>query len=167
MYSAKNDTVLDPFWGTGTTSQVAMVTQRHSIGYEISKDITLDFFNEAQTLIPESCTIINERLKRHMEFVKNRLNDNKAIKHSNTFYQFPVITKQEGDLSFHIPEKVSMDSDTQLTVSYKQGAFTSDDLSGINQLAEDSKIAPPKKTTKKADTKKPVPGNPLKQKSLF
>ena len=35
MFSFVGDTVLDPFWGTGTTTVAAMQTARNSIGYEI------------------------------------------------------------------------------------------------------------------------------------
>lgn len=37
MFSIKNDTVLDPFLGTGTTTLVAKDLGRNSIGYEIDK----------------------------------------------------------------------------------------------------------------------------------
>ena len=37
MFSVKGDTVLDPFLGSGTTTKIAMKTQRNSIGYEIDK----------------------------------------------------------------------------------------------------------------------------------
>ena len=35
MFSFVGDTVLDPFWGTGTMTAAAMLTARSSIGYEI------------------------------------------------------------------------------------------------------------------------------------
>lgn len=35
MFSFVGDTVLDPFWGTGTTTAAAIDAHRHSIGYEI------------------------------------------------------------------------------------------------------------------------------------
>jgi modification methylase len=37
MYSVKGDTVLDPFLGTGTTTLVAMRTDRKSIGFEVEE----------------------------------------------------------------------------------------------------------------------------------
>lgn len=37
MFSFVNDTVLDPFWGTGTTTVAATQTARASIGYEIER----------------------------------------------------------------------------------------------------------------------------------
>ena len=38
MYSVYGDTVLDPFWGTGTTSLAAMIAGRNSIGYELQEE---------------------------------------------------------------------------------------------------------------------------------
>jgi DNA modification methylase len=35
MFSFVGDTVLDPFWGTGSTTAAAMDAHRSSIGYEI------------------------------------------------------------------------------------------------------------------------------------
>jgi len=39
MFSAKGDTVLDPFLGSGTTTKVAIQTGRNSIGYEIDETL--------------------------------------------------------------------------------------------------------------------------------
>ena len=38
MFSFVGDIILDPFLGSGTTSLAALVTGRHSIGYEINKE---------------------------------------------------------------------------------------------------------------------------------
>ena len=37
LFSFVGDTVLDPFWGTGTTSVAAARAARSSLGYEIEK----------------------------------------------------------------------------------------------------------------------------------
>jgi len=38
MFSFVDDTVLDPFLGSGTTAKVSLELQRNFIGYEINKD---------------------------------------------------------------------------------------------------------------------------------
>lgn len=38
MFSFVGDSVLDPFWGTGTTSVAAIQTARSSVGYEIERE---------------------------------------------------------------------------------------------------------------------------------
>ncbi len=40
MFSVKGDIVLDPFLGSGTTTKVAIKTQRNSIGYEIDETLS-------------------------------------------------------------------------------------------------------------------------------
>jgi len=45
MFSIKGDTVLDPFLGLGTTTKVAIETERNSIGYEIDYSLR-DFILE-------------------------------------------------------------------------------------------------------------------------
>jgi modification methylase len=39
MFSIKNDTILDPFIGSGTTAKVALQNERNSIGYETDKKL--------------------------------------------------------------------------------------------------------------------------------
>lgn len=39
MFSVKGDTVLDPFLGSGTTTKVAMLNDRCSVGYEVDKEL--------------------------------------------------------------------------------------------------------------------------------
>lgn len=43
MYSLKDDTVLDPFCGTGTTLEAAVHWKRNAIGFEINENYILDF----------------------------------------------------------------------------------------------------------------------------
>ncbi len=100
MYSVKNDVVLDPFIGTGTTSLAALVSGRNSIGYEI--DTT---FSQAiiETLSPSKTPLLNnliqDRLQAHIDFVDKRLLAGEwAVKYINRHYKFPVITNQETDL---------------------------------------------------------------------
>ncbi|RMH79143.1 MAG: site-specific DNA-methyltransferase, partial [Calditrichaeota bacterium] len=50
MFTFVGETVLDPFLGSGTTSVAAMLTERHSIGYEIN---------------PDFLPIIRKKLKTH------------------------------------------------------------------------------------------------------
>jgi len=94
MYSAKDDTVLDPFLGTGTTTLAAIASQRNSIGIEIDKNMkevidsnikgSLDFLN----------SYIENRFNRHIQFI----NEKHDLKHVNSFYNFPVTTSQEKNI---------------------------------------------------------------------
>ena len=53
MFSFKNETVFDPFAGSGTTSLAALKSERNSVGYELNrdfKDIVFEKINEGITL---------------------------------------------------------------------------------------------------------------------
>ena len=39
MFSVKGETVLDPFVGSGTTTQVALINDRNSVGYELDENL--------------------------------------------------------------------------------------------------------------------------------
>jgi DNA modification methylase len=39
MFSVKGETVLDPFLGSGTTTKVAILNSRNSVGYEVDKNL--------------------------------------------------------------------------------------------------------------------------------
>ncbi len=101
MYSVYGDTVLDPFWGTGTTSLAAMVAGRNSVGYELD-DRFVQLFDERVDTVPEySRTVIARRLDDHAEFVEERLAAGKDLEYRADNYDFPVTTKQEQPLQFY------------------------------------------------------------------
>ncbi|MFB6211337.1 MAG: site-specific DNA-methyltransferase [Halobacteriales archaeon] len=111
MYSVYGDTVLDPFWGTGTTSLAAMVAGRNSVGYELQEEFT-DVFNERVTEIDTmSRKIINERLGRHRDFINSREEDGDSLNYSSTNYDFPVMTKQEKRIQFYVVDHVERTDD--------------------------------------------------------
>jgi len=59
MYSYVNDTILDPFLGSGTTAKVALELQRNVIGYEINPD----FIPIIQNKISKSLFIQNNKIE--------------------------------------------------------------------------------------------------------
>jgi DNA modification methylase len=101
MFSVKNDTVLDPFLGTGTTTLAAMSTGRNSIGYEINSKFKEIIYSRVEDIVSFSNKRIEDRLKNHKEFVQNRMKDGKELKYKNIHYKFPVVTKQEIELYFN------------------------------------------------------------------
>ncbi|MFB6177625.1 MAG: site-specific DNA-methyltransferase, partial [Halobaculum sp.] len=50
MYSVYGDTVLDPFWGTGTTTLAAMASRRNSVGVELDPGLTDQFTDRVSTV---------------------------------------------------------------------------------------------------------------------
>jgi len=101
MFSVKQDIVLDPFLGTGTTLAAATASGRHGLGVEIDEQ----FFNTACELPQAGIETFNqynmERLNRHVSFIAQRIQEGKSTKHTNTHYGFPVVTKQETELIIH------------------------------------------------------------------
>lgn len=111
MYSVYGDTVLDPFWGTGTTSLAALTAGRNSVGYELEEEFIQVFrerVNDAQNF---SRNIIEQRLTDHREFVENKLESGDDFKYDAENYDFPVTTKQEKPLQFYSVESVEETED--------------------------------------------------------
>ena len=95
MFSIYEDIVLDPFWGTGTTSLAAMISTRNSIGYEINSEFIEIFKRNLRKLKQLNNDINYIRMSKHLEFIKRYKNGVKDIKYNAIHYKFPVITKQE------------------------------------------------------------------------
>lgn len=108
MFSTKNDVVLDPFLGTGTTSLAAIASHRHSIGYDIDETFESFIFNNLlnqETAINE---MIKDRLQQHISFVEDRIaqKGKENFKYVNEFYNFPVMTRQELTLEFPLVDSI-------------------------------------------------------------
>ncbi len=101
MYSVYGDTVLDPFWGTGTTSLAAMAAGRSSVGYELQAEFTELFEERATDIERLSRDTVAERLDRHAEFVDQRRADGHTFGYESEVYGFPVTTKQERRLRLY------------------------------------------------------------------
>lgn len=101
MYSVYGDTVLDPFWGTGTTSLAAMVAGRDSVGYELSREFR-EVFDARVAQLGEFADEINRsRLDDHREFVAESENGTEDFGYEAENYDFPVKTQQERELQLY------------------------------------------------------------------
>jgi len=107
MFSIKGDTILDPFFGIGTTMYAAMATARNSIGYEIDRNLKEQIISKFSGIVDFSNKRIEERLQKHLVFVDDRFQTKGKFKYTNNYYLFPVITRQETDLI--INELLSID----------------------------------------------------------
>ena len=106
MYSVYGDTVLDPFWGTGTTSLAAMVAARNSVGYEIKDEFTQVFKDRVDDVVEISRNVIEKRLDDHKGFVEEKLASGDDFKYETETYGFPVTTKQEKPIQFYAASEV-------------------------------------------------------------
>ncbi|ACM93755.1 DNA methylase [Nautilia profundicola AmH] len=102
MFSIYEDTVFDPFLGTGTTTIASAVLGRNSIGYEIDtsfKNLIKERINNIKTITEQ---YINNRINSHKKFIENYIKQkNKAFKYYNENLKTPVMTSQEKDISFY------------------------------------------------------------------
>ena len=118
MYSVKGDVILDPFLGTGTTTTAAMTSGRNSIGVEIDKSFQNVLCPIAQDIVNFSNTYLQDRALRHLEFVKNRIQNEKPLKYTNAYYGFPVVTSQEQFILFNNLEAVEACRNNIFQITY-------------------------------------------------
>lgn len=95
MYSVKDDIVVDPFLGLGTTTLAAMAAQRNSLGFEVDPGLWEPISQRMEGSKAMLNQEISQRLTRHQAFVKTRKQEKKTFKHFNDTHGFEVITNQE------------------------------------------------------------------------
>lgn len=102
MFSQKGDTVLDPFLGTGTTMQAAILTGRNSCGYDIDAHFETIIREGVEKLDINLCnSSIKKRFDAHKEFIEERERLGKEIKHFNNTLGYKVMTKQESEIELN------------------------------------------------------------------
>lgn len=126
MFSIYGDSILDPFWGTGTTSLAAMITTRNSYGYDIHSEF-LDMFKSRIKNLTHVSKIINiERLKRHIEFINEYQKNGRDINYGAVHYNFPVITNQETDFLLYSIEDY-IENENEFILNHEKFDFDSKD----------------------------------------
>lgn len=112
MFSTYDDTVLDPFWGTGTTTVGAMYAGRHSVGIERDRDLVTVFDDRLDGLPGRSRDRQRDRLVAHEAFIDDRRRSGDPAAYEATHYGFPVVTKQEREIRlFEIDAVSRVDAD--------------------------------------------------------
>lgn len=130
MYSQYGDTILDPFFGLGTTMHAAMASGRNSIGFEIDDKLKSSIEDNLKSFsIKDFNSVIKNRFDRHTEFVKVRSAEKGPLKHSNNNLGSNVMTSQEEELEFHYLTQIDKPQikDVLAEVTYE-------DVSDINTL---------------------------------
>ena len=109
MYSQKGDVVLDPFMGLGTTTIASILSERNSVGFEIDpllKPLLKEILGSVNIL--KANAFINNRYKKHITFVDERIKQKKEVKYDNANLGCKVMTRQETDLTFHYIDNVKL-----------------------------------------------------------
>jgi DNA modification methylase len=101
MFSIYGDTILDPFWGTGTTTLAAMISGRNSMGYEINSEFLESFKLDLKKLKKTTESINYNRVMEHIEYINNYKKKGRDPKYKAKNYGFSVITKQEIGILFY------------------------------------------------------------------
>ena len=108
MFSTYGERVLDPFWGTGTTSMAALVAGRDSVGVERERALVEAFDEQVRTASERSRAVAEERLAAHREFLADREDPpNYDAEH----YEFGVVTKAERRIRLRAVESVERTSE--------------------------------------------------------
>ncbi len=100
MFSLREDTVLDPFLGTGTTTISAMATARNSVGYEIDANFGKHILSRFGNIADFSNQLIENRISNHLRFVRERTKSKGGLGYVSKVYGFPVMTSQETEITF-------------------------------------------------------------------
>lgn len=119
MFSIKNDTILDPFLGTGTTTIAAIASNRNSIGIELDRNLNEIIESSILTCKDFSNEFIQKRLEQHTKFIQNKMESKASFKHLNKCYSFPVVTSQEVELRFDYIESIEQ-KDNEYKVLYNK-----------------------------------------------
>ncbi len=118
MYSIKGDTVLDPFLGTGTTLIAALASERNGIGYEIDESFSDLIHKNIMSSVAELNNYINDRLIRHINFIKNEESKSKKL-YLCSHHGFSVKTKQETDIVINRISNISYTGNNCYCVDYE------------------------------------------------
>lgn len=110
MYSVYGDCVLDPFWGTGTTTLAAMLAGRHSVGHEHDSDLLDGFGARIEGLRDRSRERVERRIEHHRRFIEERQAAGEGLDYEAEHYDFPVVTSQERDIRFYTVEDIRRSS---------------------------------------------------------
>ncbi|MDY6970283.1 MAG: site-specific DNA-methyltransferase, partial [Spirochaetota bacterium] len=119
MYSLYNDVILDPFIGTGTTILAGILCGRNTIGVEIDKEFTQLISNQITGFLSTANQLTINRLKNHIDFVKNRTKEKGSLKYSNIHHGFKVMTKQETGIQLKYLLSIKQISSSEYSALYE------------------------------------------------
>jgi len=98
MFSVRNDVVVDPFLGIGTTMWAAMTAGRNCIGYEIEGRLRDEIDVIKHTILPFANEKIKNRIRNHLSYLDANTNSKSRFNYKNAYYNFPVKTRQETEI---------------------------------------------------------------------
>jgi len=119
MFSLYDDTVLDPFMGTGTTALASMACGRNSIGIEIDQSFSSYIADQEKRFAPVANELLASRISAHKAFVASRTRSKGALKYRNAHHGFPVMTRQETGIRLFRIADIKLDG-AEARVTYEK-----------------------------------------------
>lgn len=113
MFSLKDDLVLDPFLGTGTTTLAAIVSRRNSVGYEIDENILAELRGKLPGFEHVANEYIDRRISDHIEFTQGR--DCGSV---NTSHGFRCVSNQETSIKLEHVQEIVVPSPDSVEARY-------------------------------------------------
>lgn len=119
MYSVKDDMVLDPFCGLGTTNLACIASERNSIGVDVDPEVIVLANDLLKEKGPKVNTIIDKRVSDHLAFIDSLNEDKRERCYTNGPHGFPVKTRQETALKIN-RLKALIQSDDSFISEYEE-----------------------------------------------
>jgi len=119
MYSLYEETVLDPFLGTGTTMLASIACARNSIGFEIDKAFSSFVPEQAASFLALADELLSARISSHNEFVSSYTKSKGPMKYINGPHGFPVVTRQETGIQFFRVREIVSSDEPLIQISYE------------------------------------------------
>jgi len=141
MFSVKGDTVLDPYFGTGTTMLVAMASARNSIGVEIDSNFKNTIVERTKAIVDYANAINKKRIQQHLEFVKKRESEKGQLKYTHEKYGFKVMTRQDNSLIFRDLVSCEQTSENEFKVNYVSNTKEADGRVTISKREDNREIS--------------------------
>jgi len=130
MYSLYEETVLDPFLGTGTTMLASIACARNSIGFEIDKAFSSLVSEQAASFSALADELLSARISDHCRFVSAYTESKSPMKYINGPHGFPVVTRQETEIQLYRISDVIITDNSLIQVSHEPLGRL-DNISGI------------------------------------
>jgi DNA modification methylase len=118
MFSIQEDTILDPFLGTGTTTVGAMASGRNSVGYEIEPNFKEIIAKSVIDVVELTNEYNKQRIEKHKSFITKREEEKGNSKYKNENYGFPVVTRQEMNILIPELKEIKKKGENVLEVEY-------------------------------------------------
>lgn len=118
MFSMREDVVLDPFAGLGTTLAASALTGRSGIAVEREASLAPLIEGTLRAAVAQGDALVRARLDTHLAFVAERAAAGKPLAHANGPHGFAVMTAQESDLELVHPSAITSGGEAIFRVSH-------------------------------------------------